>query len=147
MREIRVLDAADGEGLDEACVTCELHRWQNWFHQPPLFGEPCDWQESDEPAAVVPVHRIARGVFSPEEKTMCATTRWFFPIPYPLGWNLYDEHAVAVTVSAAGYDHVVFRYSPETLPEADYSAESSGSRCELNATGVLRVWLAPPPRK
>jgi hypothetical protein len=77
---------------------------------------------------------------------MRGSVQWFFPIPSPLGWNLYRDHRGVITATAEGHAGVIFTYAPESPPirndkDAGTGASGTGGQYAFTDDGILHLFL------
>ena len=142
---IRVVDARDGRDLPRAALIYEVWPHDNWFHAGAQLREPestCAPREcGSEPYRRLEVRRDADAVFRVESCRTLGWMQWFFPVPSPLGWNLYHDYEARVTVRAPGYCGLLLVYTPDCVPAGRCTGPTTHGNCDLTSDGILEFSL------
>ncbi|MFH1748872.1 MAG: hypothetical protein ABIG44_17715 [Planctomycetota bacterium] len=141
VRGIRVVDEQTGQDLPQATVIYEIWPYDNWFLDRARLMEldPSDSLREcgSEPYRRLDVNRDADGVFRVEPCRTIGWMQWFFPLPLPLGWNLYHDYEARVTIRAPGYCELVLTYTPNLGHPAGWANSSVYGSCDLTSDRIL----------
>ena len=144
VRLIVVNDAETEHPLDSAQVTYWIEPYCNWFEQagPWIASENTDLDRMGDTAELVAVTDQGDGEFTVKWCRKTGWVQWFFPIPSPLGWNLYREHQAVVLAEASGYYPLKISYLPHTTYNGDSTPNCAGDakgHFNLDQKGTLTI--------
>jgi hypothetical protein len=145
VRAIEVVDSRTHTVVPEAQVRYDVIKYENWTHFPPYVVPPdgahyCQRGPEGRRQTLSAIER-SDGRFTVEQRSFVGWVQWFFPIPWPLGWNLYHDYEAIVSASAPGYRSVFFRYDPTMAPSPSWGPSAEHPDWALDADGTLSLLL------
>ncbi len=149
---IIVSDAETGNPLESARVTYRIEPYNNWFEKAGFWvtSKIADPNCVDDPVEYITVTARGNGEFVVKQCRKTGWLQWFFPIPSPLGWNLYREYQAVVITEAAGYYPIMISYLPRST-KGDGTCHAFIEVGDVNGCygvkpdGTLKIGMCPLP--
>jgi hypothetical protein len=145
VRAIEVVDSQTHGVVSEAQVRYDVIKYENWTHFPPCVV-PLDVARYcrrvlEGRRQTLSATEGSDGRFTLEQRSFVGWVQWFFPIPSPLGWNLYHDYEAIVSASAPGYRSVFFQYDPTMAPTPSWGPSPEHPDWALDGDGTLSLLL------
>jgi hypothetical protein len=142
VRAIEVVDSQTHGVIPEAQVRYSVIKHENWTHFPPQVVSSDDAHYYRQGSRqTLSATAGSDGRFTVERRSFTGWVQWFFPIPSPLGWNLYYDYEAIVSASAPGYRSVFFRYDPTMSASPSWGPSADHPDWALDGDGTLSLLL------